>query len=95
MGRARYFPVVMGAVFVLAACGDEMLDVDKVESEVAPEIERQTGTRDVAVDCPDDVEIEEGATFECGVSAAGGVEAKVEVTQSDDEGNVVWELVQP
>jgi hypothetical protein len=95
MRRARYFPVAIAAVFALAACGEEVLDVDKGESEVAPELERQTGTRSVSVDCPEEVEIEDGGTFECGVSTEGGVEAKVEVTQTDDEGNVRWELVQP
>ena len=96
MGRARYL-FVIAAILPLSACGgDETLDVGKVEDEVAPEIERQTGTRDVAIDCPDeDIELEEGAAFECDVSAEGGIEAKVKVTQEDDEGNVRWQVVRP
>ena len=97
MGRARYLIVVVAAPLALAACGgSDALDIGKVESEVAPEIEDQTGTRDVTVDCPDEeIEIEEGAVFECDVSAQGGIEAKLKVTQEDGEGNVRWEVVQP
>lgn len=95
MGRARYFLVAVGASFALAGCGESTLDTGKIESEIKPEVEDQTGTRDVAVSCPDDVEAEEGAEFECDLTAAGGVKAKVAITQEDDDGNVRWELVQP
>ena len=97
MGGVRYLVVAAAVVLAFAACGDdETLDVGRIEREVMPEIERQTGTQDVVVDCPDeDVEIEEGAAFECDVSAEGGIEAKVKVTQEDDEGNVRWEIVRP
>ena len=93
MGRARYLVVI--AALGLAGCGSDTLDSGDIESEVVPQIEDQTGTRNVEVACPDDVEAEEGAVFECDVSAEGGVEAKLKVTQEDDEGNVRWEIVQP
>jgi len=93
MGRARYLLAV--PALALAACGSDTLDAAEVESEIGPMVEDQTGTRDVDIACPDDVEAEEGAVFECDVTAAGGVEAKLRVTQEDDEGNVRWEIVRP
>jgi uncharacterized protein DUF4333 len=93
MGRARYLVVIAALAF--AGCGSDTLDAGDIESEVVPQIEEQTGTRDVEVACPDDVEAEEGAVFECDVSAEGGIEAKLKVTQEDGEGNVRWEIVQP
>ena len=95
MGRARYYLVAVAAVLALAACGESTLDANQIEEEITPQVEEQTGTRDVAIDCPDDVEAEEGGKFECDLSAQGGIEAKVEVTQDDDEGNVRWRVVQP
>ena len=95
MGRARYFVVAVAAVFSLAGCGESTLDTGEIESKITPEVEQQTGTKNVAVSCPDDIEAEEGAEFECDLTAAGGIEAKVAVTQEDDEGNVHWEVVQP
>lgn len=95
MSRLRYVLAAATASFALAGCGEETLDVSEIEQQIAPEVEGQTGTRDVEVDCPDDLEPEKGDTFDCDVSAEGGVEASVTVTQEDDEGNVSWELVQP
>ena len=40
------------------------LDAGDIESEVTPQVEEQTGTKDVAIDCPDDIEAEEGAEGE-------------------------------
>ncbi len=94
MGRARYLVVI--AALMLAGCGGEdTLDAGDIESEVVPQIEDQTGTRDVAIECPEDVEAEEGAVFECDITAEGGIKAKLKVTQEDDEGNVRWEIVRP
>jgi hypothetical protein len=93
MGRARYLVVIPALAF--AACGSDTLDAAEVESEIVPMVEDQTGTRGVAIACPDDVEAEEGAVFECDVTAEGGIEAKLRVTQEDDEGNVRWEIVRP
>ena len=89
MRRARYL-VVIGVV--LAGCGETTIDADKLEGEIAQGVEEQTGTRNVSVDCPDDVKAEKGGTFECEVTAPGGVKANAPVTQTDDDGNVEWRL---
>ncbi len=95
MCRPRYLLVAVAAALALAACGESTLDADQIEEEITPQVEEQTGTRDVAIDCPDDVEAEEGGVFECDLTAEGGIEAKVEVTQEDDEGNVRWRVLRP
>ena len=95
MSRLRYLLVAATASFALAGCGEKTLDVSQIEEQITPEVESQTGAKDVQVDCPDDVEAEKGGTFECDLSAQGGIEASVNVTQEDDEGNVSWELVRP
>ena len=95
MRRPRYLLAAPVAALALTGCGESTLDVDEIESQLAPKIEKETGTADVTVTCPDDVEAEEGGEFECALAAAGGIEAKVKVTQKDDEGNVTWRVVQP
>ena len=89
MGRARYFFVAIALAF--SGCGDDKSDPDvgTVEQQLAAGVEMDTGTNDVTVDCPDDVE--EGDV--CQVSAAGGVKAQVRVTKLDDEAE--GEVVQP
>ena len=91
MGRARYL-VVTGLVAAFAGCGgdDDAPDVQEVERDLGRMVQEQTGTRDPAVSCPEDVE--EGDA--CEVTAAGGVQAKVKVTRID-EGRVEGEVLPP
>jgi len=88
MGRARYFVVAVALAF--AACGDDSEpDIGAVERDLAAGVEQDTGTRDVSVDCPEDV----GEGDVCQVTAAGGVKAQVRVTRLDEQAE--GELVQP
>lgn len=94
MRLSRFLLVIVAAV-ALSACGESTLDTGNIEDEIAPQLAQDTGTKDVGVSCPDDIEAKKGEEFECDVTAPGGVEAKVTVTQEDDDGNVTWELVKP
>ena len=87
--------VAGAASLAIAGCGESTLDTDEIESEIKPSVEDQTGTKDVAISCPEDVKAEEGAEFECDLTAEGGIKAKVEVTQEDDNGNVHWKIAPP
>ena len=88
MGRARYFVVAVALAF--AACGDDSgPDVGTIENDLAAQVEQDTGTNDVSVDCPEDV----GEGDVCQVTAAGGVKAQVRVTELDDPAE--GELIQP
>ncbi len=69
------------------------LDIDTLETTIATEMEQQLelpGTPTVT--CPEEVPIEEGNVFTC-VAELGGDSVDVEVTQTDDEGNVTWTTV--
>jgi hypothetical protein len=88
MGRARYF--VIAAALVLSACGDEPKpDIGKITDDLARDVQEQTGTQDVRVACPDDVS--EGDL--CDVTAAGGLKAKIRITEIDD--GAKGQIVQP
>jgi Domain of unknown function (DUF4333) len=81
------------ALVALAGCGgDAKIDASKTEDEIAKGVEEATATEDVKIDCPDDVERKKNDVFECDLSAAGGVKAKVKVTQVDDAGKIHWEV---
>ncbi len=89
MGRARYL-VVIAVAAALVGCGDDSSpDVAGIERDLAAGVEADTGTRDVTVECPDDV----GEGDVCQVTAAGGVKAGVRVTALDGEAEGT--LVQP
>ena len=81
MGRTRYLIVIAAAVAVLGCGDDSSVDVGGIERDLAAGVEEDTGTRDVTVDCPEDVD--EGDV--CQLSAPGGLKAEVRVTRLDGE----------
>jgi hypothetical protein len=88
MRQARYLLV---ACLALPACGDEPApEPDNLEAQLAEEIQKETGTKLVLIDCPDDPE--EGDL--CDLTAGGGLQAKVRITRIEDA-EVDGEVVQP
>jgi predicted component of type VI protein secretion system len=88
--NARSSLALAATAIALTACGTEQLDTAEAEKTIADRLGKQAGTK-VTIDCPDDVEIKKGDTFNCEAKARKDT-AKVRVTQLDDEGNVRWEV---
>lgn len=92
--------LVAGVVAVGAGCsvsiGDTNLDTDKLEGEIRSSVQRQLEEQvGISVDCPGDVDAEEGDVFRCTLTLPNGEEREVVVRQTDDDGNVRWELAGP
>jgi hypothetical protein len=100
--RSSLIALGAGAILVttaLSGCsgsvsvGGSNLDIDKLETTVATEMQTQlnlSGTPTVT--CPDPVPIEQGNVFTC-TAELDGDSIDVEVTQTDDQGNVTWKTV--
>lgn len=85
---AAVLAVVLGSA---AGCSlDDDLDMERAEAALESEVGRYYGVRVEEVDCPEDVAMEEGGTFECTVTVAGQ-QLPVEARQDDDDGNVTFE----
>lgn len=67
------------------------LDMAKIEKSITDGIAEQLELT-VTVECPESVTQEAGSTFDCIATAEDGSTATVLVSQTDDEGNVTWEL---
>ena len=82
--RPRPVPLPLAACSGSVSVGsDPQYDADKVAAEVQSAQEKVTPDLDVTdPTCPDDVDVKEGATFECTITIAG-VEAPYTVTISD------------
>jgi hypothetical protein len=93
MTRRRGFALVaVPAAFALSACGTKMLNTDKLETKIKQGIEQQAGVRVRSVNCPSNVEIKAGGTFNCTAVTTGGDRATVRVVQQDDQGHVRYEV---
>jgi hypothetical protein len=88
---ARIAAVAMLAITV-AACS-KTLDTDGLEGELKSQLEDELGTTIATVDCPADVEAKAGESFECTAEDGESATFTILVTQSDDEGNVDWEII--
>jgi hypothetical protein len=82
-------PLLAGLAAVgLAACGGKVLDTDGLETQLAEQLAPQGGVTpdEISVSCPEDQEVEQGATFDCELTAPNGDKVAVNVTLTDDEG---------
>jgi hypothetical protein len=93
--------IAASALIALAGCsasvstGSNNLDIAKLESTVATEMQSQLDLSAApTVTCPDPVPIEKDNQFTC-TAELDGDSVDVAVTQTDDQGNVSWEVVQP
>ena len=90
----RTGPVLAAALFVLAAgCGRTTLDTPGLEGQIRSLLERRGVTTISRIDCPDDVAVKEGSTFECTASGEG-VAWVISITQRDDRGSVDMQIHQ-
>ena len=95
----KRLPVVALAALValgLTACGT--IDGDKLADEIASGLNSDLQQIDVTidtVDCPDDVESETGATFDCAATTDKGDELPVNVEVTDGENGDVSYEIQP
>lgn len=85
--RLRLAVVVLGAV-AAGACGSPaVLDGPRSEERIGDRLSEAYGVDVGSVACPDDVEVEEGATFRC-TARVGEGSVEVDVHQTDDEGTL-------
>jgi hypothetical protein len=81
---------------IVAGCSNRVelatdLNTDALQDQLATGILEQTGVV-VTVTCPKHIPLQKGYTFECAVIAPDGSSSHAAVTQSDNQGNVVWEV---
>ena len=89
--RPLLLVLIVGAPLALAACGDQTKDVEKSVADLLGE----RGYADVAVNCPESVEVKAGTSFDCEVTNSDDL-ASVTIRINDDEGqDLTLESAQP
>jgi hypothetical protein len=82
---------VLAMILAAAACS-KTLDSTELEGTLKDQLETQLDVTGLTVECPDDIEAEAGDTFECSAIGTDGSAVTISVTQTDDEGNLTWEI---
>jgi Domain of unknown function (DUF4333) len=86
--RAGAAVLAVVAVGALAACGDKVIDEGKAEDAVEADVERGLDIKVDSVDCPSDVDVETGRTFDCTVTAANGDKATATLKILNEDADV-------
>ncbi len=89
--RTTTLVLCLGATLALTGC-TRRLDMEKLKTVLKDGFTAQTGVALKDVSCPESRDIKAGDSFDCKATTAGGATATLKVSQSDDQGNVKWEV---
>jgi Domain of unknown function (DUF4333) len=74
----------------LGGCGGKVIDDERAEQSIEDDFERSVGIRASSVDCPTDVDVTTGDTFECRVETQRGTATvTLEILNEDADVRVV------
>jgi hypothetical protein len=83
---APAFAVAALSALALGACGSETIDTADLEGKLTDQLGRSAGVSPKGVECPEDITVEKGRTFDCTLTAPNGDQVRVDVTLTNDEG---------
>ena len=84
--------LVVVALTAMAASCTKTLDTGPLQSSLQQQLQAQLGVTGLTATCPGGIKVQAGGTFRCTVSGPG-VTLDIDVTQTDDKGNVTWKIV--
>jgi Domain of unknown function (DUF4333) len=91
--RSRFVRGLTVAIIALAAAAcTPKLDTGGLEATLKDQVSKETGATITSVDCPD-VKAEAGSVFECIATDDEGTIFTLKVTQTDDQGKLVYDYV--
>jgi Domain of unknown function (DUF4333) len=79
----------------LSACGGTVIDEDKAEDAVKADVEQALDVKVESVDCPSDVDVEAGTSFDCTVEAANGLKATATLKILNEDADVRFVNLKP
>jgi hypothetical protein len=91
-GRVRH-AVGLAAVATLTVSCSASIDVPDLEGRIAGDL-RDEFNVSYTVSCPGDVEAKQGNDFVCSADGEDGTELTLQITQTDDDASVTYEIVE-
>ena len=90
--RVRFAGLGLATAALLVAGCQTTLNDENLETAISSWIVERGGEQAV-VTCPDDRPVQQGDTFPCVATFGDGSTATFQVTQTDNTGNVSWQLI--
>jgi Domain of unknown function (DUF4333) len=86
--------VLLASLALVGGCTrTKTLDAQQLDQRIAIDMKDNLDMHGFTVSCPDDVPAEAGRTFGCNARNPEGTTVAIEVTQTDDKGNVTYKVV--
>ena len=95
LGRSGALAALALAALLAAGCGDTVIDDTKTEDAIEQNLESSLGKKVSAVDCPSEVEVEAGASFDCTVTLTGGKQETASLKIINEDADVEVTGLQP
>jgi hypothetical protein len=90
----RSVVVLLASLALMGGCTrTKTLDAQQLDQKIAIDMKDNLDMHGFTVSCPDDVPAESGRTFGCNARNPEGTTVAIEVTQTDDKGNVTYKVV--
>jgi hypothetical protein len=91
--RRKTTTIFLVALFAMAtAACNPTLDDAALETQISNGITEQAGVGVSTIDCPSGRPLQTGDTFTCTATTDDGTTLQITVTQTDNQGNVHWEV---
>lgn len=87
--------LIAAAALVAVGCGETVIDATKTEAAIEQNLEKSLGKKVTSVECPSDVEVEAGASFDCVVTLTGGKEETASLKIINEDADVEVTGLQP
>jgi Domain of unknown function (DUF4333) len=90
----RSVVVLLASLALVGGCTrTKTLDAAQLDQKIAIDMKDNLDMHGFTVSCPDDVLAEAGRTFGCNARNPEGTTVAIEVTQTDDKGNITYKVV--
>ena len=87
--------VALALAFGLSSCGETVLDTTKTEEQLQSTREKETGQKVAEVDCPSDVEVTPGDSFECTIVETAGKRSTATLRIRNEDADLDLVTVKP
>ncbi len=79
---------LLATAVLVSGCGETVIDTSKTEEQLQASLSKTLQQKVSSVDCPSDVKVEKGATFQCSVKLQKGEEQAVTLKIRNDDADV-------
>lgn len=88
LSRSGAVAALLAVAFLALGCGETVIDDAKTEAAIEQNLKSSLGKKVSSVDCPSDVKVEAGASFDCAVTLTSGKQETATLKIINDDADV-------